>query len=70
MAVEEVVLLEAAEVLVSEAIQVVTGVALVMVVLVELLVAEWCHVNFTEPSHTAPNELSLSYPSLSCRSIL
>lgn len=63
-------LLEAAEVLVSEAIQVVTGVALVMVVLVELLVAEWCHVNFTEPSHTAPNELSLSYPSLSCRSIL
>lgn len=64
------VLLEAAEVLVSEAIQVVTGVALVMVVLVELLVAEWCHVNFTEPSHTAPNELSLSYPSLSCRSIL
>ena len=69
-------LLEAAEVLVSEAIQVVTGVALVMevvvvvVVPVELLVAEWCHVNFTEPSHTAPNELSLSYPSLSCRSIL
>lgn len=70
MAVEEVVLLEAAEVLVSEVIQVVTGVALVMVVPVELLVAEWCHVNFTEPSHTAPNELSLSYPSLSCRSIL
>lgn len=64
------VLLEAAEVLVSEVIQVVTGVALVMVVPVELLVAEWCHVNFTEPSHTAPNELSLSYPSLSCRSIL
>lgn len=63
-------LLEAAEVLVSEVIQVVTGVALVMVVPVELLVAEWCHVNFTEPSHTAPNELSLSYPSLSCRSIL